>query len=109
MLSLVLLAFAAAPAGGAAPNTAAIDRNRAAYRSCLTSAVAAAKPPAVTADKFADFVRAQCATQQQALTDAMISFDMRNGASRKSATEGANMAVDDYMETAKNNWAAHNP
>jgi hypothetical protein len=107
MMSLFLLAFAAAPA--AAPNTAAIDRNRAAYRSCLATAAAAAKPPAVTADKFAEFVHAQCAAQQAALTDAMVSFDMRNGASRKSATDGANMAVEDYLETAKNSWSARNP
>ena len=35
----------------------------------------------------------------------MISFDMKNGVSRKSAAEGAQMAVDDYVETAKNNYA----
>jgi hypothetical protein len=106
MLSLFLIAFAPAPA--AAPNTAAIDRNRAAYRACLATA-AAAKPPVVTADKFAQFVHSQCAAQEQALTEAMISFDMRNGASRKSATDGATMAVEDYVETARNSWAARNP
>lgn len=105
MLSLVLLALAAAPQG-AAPNTAAIDRSRSAYRSCLTNAAASAKPPAVTPEKFADYVHAQCAAQQAALTEAMVSFDMKNGASRASATEGASMAVDDYLESAKNNWAA---
>jgi len=107
MMSLVLLGLAAAPA--AAPNTAAIDRNRAAYRACLATAAAAAKPPEVTADKFAQFAHAQCAAQEQALTQAMISFDMRNGASRKSAADGATMAVEDYVETARNSWAARNP
>jgi len=105
MMSLFLVAFAMAPGAGA-PNTAAIDRGRAAYRACLAEAAGSAKPPAVTPDKFAGFVREHCAAQQAALTDAMISFDMKNGASRKSAAEGASMAVDDYLETAKNNWSA---
>lgn len=109
MISLFLMALAAAPGGAGAPNTAAIDRNRAAYRSCLTSAVASAKAPAVTADKFADYAHGQCAAQQAALTDAMVSFDMKNGASRKSAAEGATMAIDDFVETAKNSWSARNP
>lgn len=109
MISLVLLAFAAAPAAGVAPNPAAMDRNRSAYRACLASAVTNAKPPEVTADKFAAYVHAQCAAQETALTEAMISWDMRNGASRKSATDGATMAVEDYLETAKNNWSARNP
>ena len=109
MFSLFLMALAAGPGGAGAPNTAAIDRNRAAYRTCLASAAASAKPPTVTADKFADYVHGQCAAQQAALTDAMVSFDMKNGASRKSATDGASMAVEDYLETAKNNWSARNP
>ena len=109
MISLFLMALAAAPGGAGAPNTGAIDRNRAAYRACLATATANAKPPAVTADKFAEYVHAQCAAQQAALTDAMVSFDMRNGASRKSAADGASMAVEDYLETAKNNWSARNP
>ena len=106
MLSLVLLALAGT---SPAPNTGAIDRSRSAYRSCLQQASTSAKPPAVTADKFADYARAQCAAQQQALTAAMVEFDMRNGASRKSATAGADMAVEDYLETAKNNFAARLP
>jgi len=109
MMSLFLVAFAAGPAGAGAITTAAIDRNRAAYRACLTSAAASAKPPAVTADKFADYMHAQCAAQQAAFTEAMVSFDMKNGASRKSAADGATMAVDDFLESAKNSWAARNP
>lgn len=103
MILTVLMALAA-PA--AAPNTAAMDRARVAYRSCLTTAANGAKPPAVTADKFAEFVKAQCAAQQAALSDAMISFDMHNGVSRKNAADGATMAVDDMLETAKNGWLA---
>ncbi|MCW3798658.1 hypothetical protein OMW55_12655 [Sphingomonas sp. BN140010] len=103
MLSLVLL-IAAAPA--AAPNTAAIDRSRSAFVACLKQAATAAKAPEVTADSFAGYARSHCAAQQTALVEAMVAFDVRNGASRKSAVEGADMAVDDYLETAKNNWAA---
>jgi hypothetical protein len=106
MMSLVLLALAGS---SAAPNTAVIDRNRAAFRSCLQQASTSAKPPAVTADKFADYARTQCSAQQQALTAAMVDFDMHNGSSRKSATDGAGMAIDDYLETAKNNFSARNP
>ncbi|WP_114228791.1 MULTISPECIES: hypothetical protein [Sphingomonas] len=107
MISLFLLAFAGAPA--AAPSPAVMDRNRAAYRACLATASASAKPPAVTADKFAAYIHAQCAAQEAALTDAMVSWDMRNGASRKSAADGASMAVQDFLETAKSNWSARNP
>ena len=40
------------------------------------------------------------AAQQSALVDAMVSFDMKNGASRKSATEGAGMAVEPGLHGA---------
>lgn len=109
MFSLFLMALAVGQGGAGAPNTALLDRNRAAYRACLAEAATSAKPPAVTAATFAEHAHAQCAAQQSALVDAMVSFDMKNGASRKSATEGAGMAVDDYLETARNNWSARNP
>jgi hypothetical protein len=102
MMSLVLF-LAATPA--AAPNTAAMDRSRSAFVTCLKQAAADAKPGEVTAAAFADFAKSHCAAQQQALTDAMIAFDMRNGVSRKSAADGAGLAVDDYLETAKNVYA----
>lgn len=102
MMSLVLLALAAP----AAPNTAAIDRSRAAFVTCLKQASSDAKPGEVTADTFAAFVKARCAEQQKALADAMVAFDMRNGASRRSAADGADLAIEDYVETAKNVYLA---
>jgi hypothetical protein len=103
MLSLVLF-LAAAPAS--APNTAAIDRSRSAFVTCLKQAATAAKPGEVTAETFPAFARSHCAAQQQALSDAMIAFDMRNGVSRRSAVDGAGLAVDDYLESARNLYAA---
>ena len=103
MLSFVLL-LAAAPAP--APGTAAIDRSRSVFVACLKQAAGAANPSEVKAETFADFAKRHCAAQQQALMDAMIAFDLRNGVSRKSAADGAELAVDDYMETAKNLYAA---
>ncbi len=103
MFITLLVTLAAAPT---APSPAAIDGSRKALVACLKDAGSAAKMPDVTADGFRDFARGRCAAQAAAFTGAMVSFDMKNGASRTSATEGAQMAVDDYLETARNNYAS---
>ena len=104
MISLLLSAAIAATA--AAPLEAAIDNSRKALVTCLKQAASTADPGNVKPDGFADYVKSRCATEEAALQDAMIRFDMKNGVSRKSALEGAQMAVEDYVETARNNYAA---
>lgn len=103
MISLLLgVVLATAPA---APSQAGIDTSRRALVACLKQAASAAKPGEVTLDGFAAYAKGRCAAEEGALAAAMISFDVRNGVSRKSAAEGAQMAVDDYVETAKNSFA----
>jgi hypothetical protein len=107
MISLLLGIALAAPA--AAPNPAAIDSSRQVLVACLKQAASNAKPGEVTLDGFAAYAKSHCANEEAALQDAMIRFDVKNGVSRKSAAEGAQMALDDYVETAKNNYAARTP
>ena len=102
MISLLLGLALAAPA---APNQVAIDNSRRALVDCLRQAAAIAKPGEVTLDSFVAYAKTRCANEEAALQNAMISFDMKNGVSRKSAAEGAQMAVDDYVETAKGKYA----
>ena len=103
MISLLLGLALAAPA--AAPNQAAIDASRKVLVDCLRQVTSTAKPSEVTLDGFAAYAKSRCANEEAALQNAMISFDMKNGVSRKSAAEGAQMAVDDYVETAKSKYA----
>lgn len=104
MISLLMAAVLAATA--TAPLEVAIDDSRKALVACLKQAASSANPGQVKPDGFAAYAKTQCANEESALQNAMISFDMKNGVSRKSATEGAQFAVDDYVETAKNNYAA---
>lgn len=104
MISLLLsLALAATQA---TPNEIAIDNSRKALVACLKQAASSAKPGEIALDGFAEFAKTRCGTEEAALLEAMVRFDMKNGVSRKSAAEGAQLAVDDYVETAKNNYAA---
>ena len=103
MISLLLGLALAAPAP--ALSQAAIDASRKALVDCLRQAASIAKPGEVTLDSFAAYAKTRCANEEAALQNAMISFDMKNGVSRKSAAEGAQMAVDDYVETAKGKYA----
>jgi hypothetical protein len=101
MFTLFVVALAvAAPAGGA------MSPSPSAFVSCLREAAASARPPAVPVDGFVAFAKGRCTGQEETLKSALIAFDMKNGSSRKSAAEGAQFAVDDYLETARGNYAA---
>ena len=100
-----LLFGAALAATAPASSEVAIDNSRKALVACLKQAASDAKPAEVKPDGFAAYVKTICANEEAALQNAMISFDVKNGVSRKSAAEGAQLAVDDYVETAKNNYA----
>ena len=100
MFTLFVVALAAAPSAGG------IDGSRSAFVGCLREAAASAKPPAVPVDGFVAFARARCTAQEEALKGAMIAFDVRNGSSRKAAAEGAQFTIDDFVETARSNYAA---
>ena len=102
MISILLTAaLAAAPAP---VSQAAMSSSRQALVACLKEASATAKPGEVTLETFATFAKTHCAEQVSALQSAMISFDMKNGIKRKDAVEGADLAVDDYVESAKSNF-----
>lgn len=102
MFSLFVIALAAAPTAGA------IDSSRSAFVGCLREAASTAKPPEVPVDGFAAYAKGRCTAQEEALKSAMIAFDIKNGASRRSAAEGAQFTIDDFIETARGNYAARN-
>jgi hypothetical protein len=98
MISLFVIALAAGP----------VDTARSAFVGCLREAATRFKPPGVPVDAFAAQARARCVAQEEAFKTAMIAFDMKNGSSRKSAAEGAQFAIDDFVETARSNYEARN-
>jgi hypothetical protein len=102
MISILLTAaLAAAPAP---VSQAAMSSSRQALVACLKDASSTAKPGEVTLETFPAFAKTHCAAQVAALQDAMVSFDMKNGIKRKDAVEGADLAIDDYVASAKENF-----
>ena len=80
MISLLLgLALAASQATA---NEVAIDNSRKALVACLKQAASSAKPGEIALDGFAEFAKARCGTEETALLEAMVRFDMKNGVSR---------------------------
>lgn len=70
---------------------------RAAYRSCLNDAVVSAKSANISADGFKDYAQKTCAAMEQAFKAKLVSFNVKNGMSKKEAAEDAQIQLEDYM------------
>ena len=81
------------------------------YVSCLNSAVSSAKTANVAVDGFKDYAHKTCATVEEGLKARLITFNVKNGMSKKSAASDAELQLEDYLYTyeEKYRYAAQPP
>ena len=96
LLGASALALAALQASMAAPTSA--------FRGCLHEATARATSEKVSADTIEDYLRKACTVQMGSLRDALIAFRVKNGMSKKAASDDAAMTIDDYVATPSDNY-----
>ena len=91
MIVIVVAAAMMMQGGGDAPRNA--------YRSCLNDAVMSAKGANVAVDGFKDYAHKTCASVEDGLRSKLVSFNVKNGMSKKSAADDAQVQLEDYMYT----------
>jgi hypothetical protein len=96
LLAASAISLAAAQASITAPTNA--------FRSCLREAATKAKSEKVAGDAIEAYLKTACTGQMGSLKDALVSFRMKNGMSRKAAASDAEMTVDDYVATPADNY-----
>ena len=85
---------------------ATINAPRAAFVACLKAAGEKAKSEKVAADAYGAYIRAQCEAQATSFKSALVSFDVKNGISRKQAQSDADLQIDDYVVTQEGAYEA---
>ena len=98
MITLVM-AFALAT-----PNPAVIDAPRHAFAACLKSFETNQLRAKVAADAYSAAVKAACPGEAQALTDALVKYDVAMGTKRASALANAQRDIDDYRLTSEERY-----
>lgn len=88
----------------AAPNPSSIDAPRNAFRACLKTFETNQMKAKVDAAAYADAVKAACPTEAQALSDALIKYDVAMGTKRASALSNAQRDVEDYRLTSEERY-----
>ena len=86
---------------------AAVNVPRTAFSTCLNQAAAKARTEKVEVAAFPEYLRTACAAEATKFRDALISFDVKNGIARKTATSDADLQVDDYIDAATNTYRRH--
>lgn len=83
---------------------AASAESRSAYVSCLREAVVSAKGANITVDGFKAYARQTCASVEGGFKSKLVSFNVKNGMSKKMAADDADVQLDDYMYTAEEKY-----
>ena len=83
---------------------AAVNVPRVAFSTCLDQAAVKAKAEKIEAAAFGDYARTACAAEATKFKNALISFDVKNGVARKTATSDAELQVDDYIDGSVNSY-----
>ena len=83
---------------------ASITAPTTAFRGCLHDAAAKATSDKVSADTIETYLRGACTVQMGALKEALVSFRVKNGITRKQAIGDAEMTIDDYVSTPADNY-----
>ena len=99
-----MIALLAASAIYMSATQAAIAAPTDAFRGCLREAATKAKSEKVAGDGIEAYLKSACTAQMGTLTDALVSFRMKNGMSKKAAASDAAMTVDDYVATPADNY-----
>ena len=88
----------------AAPNPSSIDAPRNAFRACLKTFESNQMKAKIDAGAYATAVKTACPTEAQALSDALVRFDVAMGTKRASAQANATRDVDDYRLTSEERY-----
>ena len=75
-----------------------------AFRGCLREAATKAKSEKIAGDGIEAYLKNACTVQMGTLKDALVTFRMKNGMTRKAAASDAEMTVDDYVATPVDNY-----
>ena len=78
--------------------------DRSAYVACLKEAVTSAKAANVGVDGFKDYARKACAAVEGSFKSKLVSFNVKNGMSKKAAADDAEVQLDDYVYTAEERY-----
>ena len=95
MIALVMgsaLYMIAAQASMAAPTNA--------FKDCLKQTSAKAKNEKVAPANYEAYARSACGAQLSTLTNVIMAFDMKNGMSKKTAADDAEMTAGDYLASS---------
>lgn len=71
---------------------------------CLKTAETQATGQKIPPDAFAAFAEQSCATVAQSFKGEVVKFLTKNGMSRKSASEDADLQVEDYVYSAEERY-----
>ncbi|HEU0309869.1 MAG TPA: hypothetical protein VFR36_01435 [Sphingomicrobium sp.] len=88
----------------AAPSPTSIEAPRKAFATCLKSFESNQMRANVAADAYSAAVKTACPAEAQALTDALVKYDVAMGSKRAAAQENAQRDVDDYRLTSEERY-----
>jgi len=92
-----MIAFAASMIIAAALMQAAASGQRQQFVACLKQTVEKANAGKMKPENFGAFARLNCATQVSGFKQGLVSFDVKNGVSRKRAEADAELQIEDYV------------
>ncbi len=78
--------------------------SRQAYSACLKDAVANAKITKIPGDGFKAYAHQACAAAEDSFKKSLAAFNIKNGMGKKSATEDAQIQIDDYVFAAEDKY-----
>ena len=87
---------------------ASITAPRSAFAQCLRQAGEKAKSEKIDAEAFMKYATDLCSAEAANFKTAVVSFDVKNGVSRKEAAEGADLQIEDYLVGSADNYRARN-
>ena len=87
-----------------APNPSSIDAPRRAFATCLKTFEGNQMQAKIAAAAYATAVKAACPGEAQALSDALIKYDVAMGTKRANAVANAERDVDDYRLTSEERY-----
>ena len=88
----------------AAPNPSSIDAPRRAFSTCLKTFEGNQLKAKIDAAAYATAVKSACAGEAQALSDALVKYDVAMGTKRTNALANAARDVDDYRLTSEERY-----
>ena len=88
----------------AAPNPSSIDAPRKAYQACLKTFETNQMNAKIDAAAYATAVKTACPAEAQALSEALIRYDVAMGTKRANAQANAERDVEDYRLTSEERY-----